>query len=326
MLHTSRPANDDRLAAVSAGLDWPDPLHRRAIELAEASPDREQWVRFLSRSALALGTVLVLAGIMDLTAFNWQDLGRFSRILLTAGVFVAAGVAAVVRGVEDLPGKLAATSAAFLIGPLIGVIGQTYQTGADAWQLFAYWTVLALPFLMAARWMPLLVMWTVLVDITICTLHFQTYSGQVESGFVYAASALTLGHLVVVALSEWLGAAPWFQRVQAVGAGAFAIAAVISSALFDQALVSLVGAATALLAVAVVQIRHFDPKRDPFAVAVSLGVALFALNTPVIRALAEADFDAWELPLLGVGLLILVESGGAMAWLAGFISRHRGVS
>jgi len=323
MSHVDKPATDDRIAALADGFEWPDRLHRRAIELAEASPEGSEWAQFLNRSALALGTVLVLAGIMDLVAFNWQELGRFSRISLVAGVFVTASLAAVFRGVDNLPGKLAATSAAFLIGPFIGVIGQTYQTGADAWQLFAYWSVLSLPFLLATRWTPLLMMWTVVVDITFCTLHFQTWSGDVYSGFAYTASALVVGHLAVIAIGERFDVDAWFRRTQAVVAGGFAISALIASAACDNALAVWVASAIGLVAVAAVQLGHLNPKRDPFGVAVSLLVALFALNVPIIRALVDAHVNHWELPMLGIGLLILVESAAGMAWLSGFVSRHR---
>ncbi len=320
---TSKPATDERISAIADGLGWPDRLHRRAIELAERTPDRDAWVRFLTRSALALGTVLVLAGIMDLVAFNWQDLGRFSRISLVAGLFVAACVAALVRGTEELQGKLAATSAAFLIGPLIGVIGQTYQTGADAWQLFAYWTVLSLPFLAATRWIPLLMMWTVLVDITLCTLHVQTWPGDTFGGFTYTAGALVVAHVAVVTICERFDLDAWFRRVQTVAAGGFAIAALVASVGIENVLGSWIAALLALVAVAAVQLRYFDPRRDPFAVAVSLLVAIFALNVPIIRLLVDANMDDWELVTLGIGFLILVESGAAMAWLSGFVSRHR---
>ena len=323
MGQTSQPATDERIAVLADHLQWSDAAHGRAIDLAERSPSASQWADFLQRSALALGTVLVLAGIVDLVAFNWQDLGRFSRIFLVAGLFVAASLAALIRGPVDLRGRLATASAAFLIGPLIGVIGQTYQTGADAWQLFAYWTALSLPFLAASRWVPLLLMWTVLVDITLCTLHAQTYPGTVATGFAYTATGIALLHVGVVVAAERLGLAPWFGRTQALGAGLFAVIAVTVVGFFEQAAAVWIASAVALAAMVPVQFRYRDAARDPFAVAVSLLVVLVALNAPVLRFLVDQNWDAWELQMIGMGLLILVESGAALAWLSGYVRRAR---
>ena len=37
------------------------------------------------------------------------------------------------------------------IGGLFAYFGQTYQTGADPWQLFAWWAALALPLCLGVR-------------------------------------------------------------------------------------------------------------------------------------------------------------------------------
>ena len=47
--------------------------------------------------------------------------------------------------------QLLALGAAVLAGSALVVYSQVYQSGADPWELFASWTVLALPFVLAAR-------------------------------------------------------------------------------------------------------------------------------------------------------------------------------
>ncbi len=48
-------------------------------------------------------------------------------------------------GPECTPGKAALLLATLLLGVFLALFGQTYQTGADPWQLFANWALLILP-------------------------------------------------------------------------------------------------------------------------------------------------------------------------------------
>ena len=48
-------------------------------------------------------------------------------------------------------GKAALLAAALLTGGLLALIGQTYQTGADTFELFATWAALILPWVLAIQ-------------------------------------------------------------------------------------------------------------------------------------------------------------------------------
>ena len=98
---------------------------------------------------LALAAAALLgAGVIFFVAANWQAQSRgFKLVLLQAGVLLpvlAACVQARGRGALLLLATLA-------LGALLAFVGQTYQTGADAWQLFALWALLALPWAVLAR-------------------------------------------------------------------------------------------------------------------------------------------------------------------------------
>jgi hypothetical protein len=56
--------------------------------------------------------------------------------LLAALLTLLAGFASL-RPTDDMAGRAALGGAQIMSGVLMAVIGQTYQTGADAWQLFA---------------------------------------------------------------------------------------------------------------------------------------------------------------------------------------------
>lgn len=123
--------------------------------------------RVLQRVLLVVGAALVVAGIAFFVAANWQGLGRFARLGLVCGGVVVAGGIGVVVGPRTIGGRAATSIAGLVCGPALFLFGQTYQTGADAWQLFAGWLILLVPFALAARfagvwWVALLLLHTAL--------------------------------------------------------------------------------------------------------------------------------------------------------------------
>jgi hypothetical protein len=110
-------------------------------------------------AALLLGT-----GLIFWIAANWQDQSRQFKFYLIQGVLLAsmAGALAWPRGRNAL--LLLATLA---LGGLLAFIGQTYQTGADPWQLFAAWAALALLWVVAARSDGLWAVWVLIAGMGI---------------------------------------------------------------------------------------------------------------------------------------------------------------
>jgi uncharacterized membrane-anchored protein/uncharacterized membrane protein len=99
----------------------------------------------------ALGALLVGLGAVFWVAANWQDWPRQTQfVMLQALVVASLGVAAWRH--RNLPARLALSLLGLLaIGGLFAFFGQTYQTGADPWQLFAWWAALAVPLAWGAR-------------------------------------------------------------------------------------------------------------------------------------------------------------------------------
>lgn len=101
------------------------------------------------RQGLALATAVLLgAGLIFFVAANWQVQSRGFKLLLLQGAVLAPVLAAWAWPRARAALLLLATLA---LGALLAFVGQTYQTGADAWQLFALWALLALPWVLLAR-------------------------------------------------------------------------------------------------------------------------------------------------------------------------------
>lgn len=102
----------------------------------------------LPQGIAVLAAALGGLGLIFWVAANWDELGRTGRFVLLQACVVVMCAGALWRPTLRAPLGLLALLA---IGGLFAFFGQTYQTGADAWQLFALWAALALPLCLGAR-------------------------------------------------------------------------------------------------------------------------------------------------------------------------------
>ena len=116
------------------------------------------WQRYLNLLFLLLTVGFLTSGVITLIAANldyFSDLAKIYGLQALFVVTVALGVYCFVResrrqAKEKLKWKTYSIFfvVSVLIGGLFALVGQTYQTGADVWQLFAVWTLCQLPFLL----------------------------------------------------------------------------------------------------------------------------------------------------------------------------------
>ncbi|MGL4354945.1 MAG: DUF2157 domain-containing protein [Aeromonas popoffii] len=128
-----------------------------ALALCELPPGHSRWQWLFDRLLLWLGSLCLGAGLVFFVAFNWQELGRLPRLALLELPLLAMLVLLWRKPLADTPRQALLLAAALTIGALLALVGQTYQTGADPWQLFATWALMLLP-LAALGQSPLL--WT----------------------------------------------------------------------------------------------------------------------------------------------------------------------
>lgn len=204
---------------------------RRLFALAGFDDEPETVAHRLPRMVAVLGAALLGFGVILWIAANWSTLGRFGRFALLEAVVAAMAIAAMLRPAARIPLALLAMLG---IGGLFAYFGQTYQTGADPWQLFALWAALALPLCVAIRsdvvWAP----WA-LVAMTGVSLWTYAHVGHGwragpddwrAHGIGWLA-AIAVTALLSPALARFTGAGAWAMRT----AGTLAIIMITSSAL-----------------------------------------------------------------------------------------------
>lgn len=277
----------------------------RLKALAQLDAEPPQLDRHLPYGMAILGALLGGLGIVFWVAANWESLSRAGRFGLLQAVVVVMCAGAFLRPAARVPLALLALMAT---GGLFAYFGQTYQTGADAWELFVLWAVLTLPLCLGVRHDALWTAW-VLVAMSAIALWLNTKNVIVfRHGPQHAADYLigwSAALLVTFALSPVLqsrtGAGAWAFR----GALTFTTIIVTGSSLlglFDSpvalhfwlGLAMLAGAATAFC----------TPRlHDTYALsAIGLG-----LNTLLVGALVRLLFDqaqgdsVWRLMVTGIG-------------------------
>lgn len=147
-----------------------------ALRLAGVSPKPSDWRLFLDRLALWLGASFLAFSVIFFFAYNWDALGRYFKFGLVEALLVASVAAAWRLGLERASGKAALFVATLLVGALLALVGQTYQTGADTFELFAAWALLALPLVAVSRLPALWLVWIGLLNLAV-TFYYQVFGG-----------------------------------------------------------------------------------------------------------------------------------------------------
>ena len=114
----------------------------KALDFCGFRPDGRAWVAYWRQVSLLGGVLFFLAGLICFIAWNWGDMHPFERMALVGLVVAGGGIGAVVCGPNSRLGQALLLTCGVAMGPMLAVFGQTYQTGAELWELFRVWTVL----------------------------------------------------------------------------------------------------------------------------------------------------------------------------------------
>ena len=236
-----------------------------------------------------VATALVGLGLVFWVAAHWDTLGRMGRFSLLQGVLLVMALGAWLRPSARVPLSLLVL---LTTGGLLAYFGQTYQTGADAWQLFALWAALTLPLCLSQRSDVLWAPWA-LVATTGVSLWVQTHTGHRWRALPDDAAAHLAGWALGLALVAGLN--PQMRHVT--GAGVWALRTALTllvvmvsasalGGLFQREVAAHYGFSLLVLA-ALSAALALRPTFDIFG----LSAAALGLNTLLFAGLARWLFD-----------------------------------
>lgn len=158
---------------IKQGLIKPADQHQ-ALVLAGQRPDSTGWCHFLLRLKILLGLLSMAVGVVFFFAYNWNDMGHMVKFGLLQLVMVVAFGAYVLRTYSPWVSQALLLCGVIVLGALLALFGQTYQTGADPWQLFATWAMMVIPVVLFGRSEALWLFWVVLLN-TALALYFNVH-------------------------------------------------------------------------------------------------------------------------------------------------------
>ncbi len=152
----------------------------KALQVSKVTPNGDSWRYFMDRFLLLIGGLSLALSVVFFIAFNWNDIGRFAKFGLVEVVIIIAifsywkTTSLTTATTKNFSGKVALLVASIFLGVLLALYGQTYQTGADPWQLFFYWAVLITPWTIIARFPTLWIVWLLLINLS-TVLYFMVF-------------------------------------------------------------------------------------------------------------------------------------------------------
>lgn len=288
-----------------------------ALAAGGVLPAARDWRVFLDRLLLWSGALALAASVIFFIAHNWSDLGKLAKFGLV-GLLVALAVIGYWRlGNDRLAGKASLLVASILLGALLALFGQTYQTGADTWELFATWAALIVPWVLIGRFAGLWILWIAIVNVAIA-LYFVVFPGLFGFLFNIEQQYWTLFAFNTVALVAWELAGRriawlaerWAPRLLVLAsAAAITFLAILST--FDVRETSMVVGAVYPVWLACVYLAYRRQTRDLFMLAGGCLSAIVVVTTLLTKAVIEGDADA-------AGFLVIAFAVIGMASAAGW--------
>jgi uncharacterized membrane protein len=297
-----------------------------ALRLAGIPPSRREWCLWIDRLLLWLGVAALLAGLIFFVAANWSGMGRFAKFAL-AEIVIAASLVTYAMGARLRHGAAALLAASLAVGALLALIGQTYQTGADTFELFLVWALLIAPWTLLARLPALWVLWLAILHVAFYfyTRTFQSLWGfslhnehslVVVAGFDF--SALLAWEFFSSRGREWMSGR-WTPRLLALAGGvvvsALAVIAILDGRerafyflLYGMALAGLYAG-----------YRHAAP--DLFMLAGMALSAIVVATTGLARVVLDHGVNMEALLLLA--MFSMLATAAAAWWLRQVAQAHR---
>ncbi|MBS0309637.1 MAG: DUF2157 domain-containing protein [Proteobacteria bacterium] len=298
-----------------------------ALQLTGVTPGARDWKRFFDQLTLWLGTVFCAAAVIFFFAYNWQAMGRYAKFGLVEMLIVTSLVFCWRLDLEKLAGKAVLLMATLLTGALLALVGQTYQTGADTYELFAVWALAVLPWIVVGRFGVLWLVWLALLNLA-TIFYFQTFGGFFGWIFSTERKLWTLFALNTAALLVWEGAAQmglawlrerWSVRVVATASGGLITTLMIWAVLDHHGSGRLyaVLAYCVWMAVAYVYYRH--RLADVFVLAGGVLSAIMVMTVILVRIMDRMEAGAFLL----IGMLIIGMSAAGGLWLKNVANEER---
>lgn len=307
------------LTWVETGAIAPDRI-TRALALSGVVPDRRRWLAFLDRLLLVLGSMSLACAAIFFFAYNWDALGKLAQFALAQGLVVVPLLAYWKLGADTVAAKVSLLAAAVMVGALLAVFGQTYQTGADTTDLFVTWAVLILPWVLVGQFPALWLLWLALLNVSV-VLYCMVFRSFLWMSFGSFEQLLWLQ--LVVNTAAWVSwelaslrfawlVSPWAVRILAVASGV-AMSMLVLNSIFEPSTGVVFHWLAYIAWLAGVYLVYRRKRPDLFMLSGACLSLIVCITTLLAKLMLERS-DAAGL-MLFLAMLVVVEAAAAAIWL-----------
>lgn len=297
---------------------------KRGLEISKYKPDDQEWMNFISKLFLFLGTGFLVSGIIFFFAYNWYDLHKAYKFALLESLLVASIMIIYFKKIDSMTGKAILIFSIILTGALFAVYGQTYQTGADSYLLFTVWAVLVSGWAAISRFLPAWTILIILVNTAFILFWEQTISSRNDSPimltlilFLINIFPLILFEIYNLKNIDWLSGR-WFPRMMFIG-----IISILSFSVFEYIfsyrnasnsdIFNLFAPFLFTVFVSSAIYIYSGKIKDLFLVA----VVLLSLIIVITAFLGKLMLKGEEASFILLAVLVICEGAGAGFWLKG---------
>lgn len=144
----------------------------------EIYSNKKSWQKFLRLFFISLGISFTTTGIIFFFTYNGADLRKFIRIGLMEGLIIITTLTLLFSKISLDIKNILLTVASVLVGVLLAVFSQIYQTGANTYDFFLGWTMFIALWVAISNFAPLWIFFITLINTTLIL-----YSQQVAHGW-----------------------------------------------------------------------------------------------------------------------------------------------
>lgn len=289
-----------------------------ALSVTKITPNGNSWRQFIDNFLLWLGSLALAFSAMFFIAYNWNDMDRLAKFGLIEGFIILAILLYWKLNSQAVVGKVILLIATILLGVLLALYGQTYQTGADPWQLFFNWALLMLPWAIIGRFPAIWIVWAALINLSLILYH-QAFRGLLGVMFgseldmlwqVFVFNSLCLFTWeILTKYWSWLNER-WAIRLLAIGSG-ISITWIVMHSIFEQGYSSILPGLIWIAWLVVLYFVYRKLIRDLFMLA---GCCLSVIVVS-ISFVSKHIFDAGTGSFLVIALMIIGLGAGAAIFL-----------
>jgi uncharacterized membrane protein len=225
------PLDSEDIYIISRHSNWSAPGVEKALK-DNVYNKPSDWQKFLHWLFISLGIGFTTAGILFFFAYNWDALHKFVKIGVIEALLIAMALVILFTKLHLTVKNILLTGIAVLMGVLMAVFGQVYQTGANAYDLFLSWTLAITCWVLIANFAPLWLLYIILINAT-----FILYGEQVAKDWpgilLYTVlfllnSICLLASILIARYKPGLKAPAWWSITIALGAVTIATIGMIS--------------------------------------------------------------------------------------------------